>query len=430
MRLPEKSPQWNDVVKNRKEEVLKILTNKESAAMIFDFNKKYLYWSEVKHIFGNGKKAEVFWAAMKFFRDGHKEEKSFFKQIELKYNLLPEISRKLHYFDQQLAGNIVSQTNALGLEEKYIISSLMEEAIASSMIEGAVTTRKIAKEMLKEKRKPRSKSEKMILNNYKAMELISLRKKEKLTPKFLLDIQKTVTSGTLDNKNEEGVFRDNNDIVVGDFIESDKIAHIPPDHEKISGLIDELCRFANNESEEFIHPIIKGVIIHFLIGYIHPFNDGNGRTARSVFYWYMLSKGYWLFEYLAVSRRIVRSRKDYDLAYLYTEYDELDLTYFIKYNIECIDDSLKDLGKYIKEKQKEQLETRNIVDEKLGLNIRQVDILRKFRQAPNKLFTIKEIKTLYGVTYATARADLLSLAAKEIIKKKLAGKEFVFVFNG
>ena len=429
MKLPEKSPQWRETIQNNKDQVMEIITDQKHFATVLDFNKRYLYWSELKHRIKDKNQREAFWAAMKLMRDGKEENCRSLKKIKLKYSLLSEINRKLHYFDKQLAGNIASQTSTLGLEEKYIISSLMEEAIASSMIEGAATTRKIAKEMLQEGRKPKNKSEKMILNNYKVMETISSRKNEKLSPNFLLEIQKMVTNGTLDTKSDEGIFRDNNDIVVGDGMEADKIAHIPPDYKEIPSFIKELCLFANNEGEDFIHPIIKGIIIHFLIGYIHPFNDGNGRTARSIFYWYMLSRGYWLFEYLAVSRRIIRSRKEYDLAYLFTEYDELDLTYFIRYNIECIDDSLKDLFGYIREKQKEQQEMRNIVDEKLGLNIRQIDIVRKFRQEPNKLFTIKEIRGAYGVTYATARADLLLLAKKRVIRKNTAGKEFVFVFK-
>ena len=71
----------------------------------------------------------------------------------------------------------------------------------------------------------------------------------------------------------------------------------------------------------FIHPIVKGIIIHFLIAFIHPFVDGNGRTASAIFYWYMLRKGYWLTEYLSISRIISRSKRQYEKAYLYTECD-------------------------------------------------------------------------------------------------------------
>ena len=306
----------------------------------------------------------------------------------------------------------------------------MEEAIASSIIEGASTTRKIAKEMLKAKRKPKTRSERMIFNNYEAMQFVVSQKGTPLTPQLLIEIQKIITKGTLPNPEDEGRFRDNNDVVVGDPINPEIIAYIPPDYQKISVLIEEFCNFANKEGEEFIHPILKGIILHFLIGYIHPFNDGNGRTARSVFYWYLLSKGYWLFEYMAVSRRIVRSRKDYDLAYLYTEYDEMDLTYFMKYLIECIDDALKDMMEYIRQRQSEQKSIKKIIEEIPGINIRQAIILEEFMKNPSKLFTIKEISNTYKVVYQTARTDLLELAEKEIISKKVSGKTFMFTFEG
>jgi len=207
------------------------------------------------------------------------------------------------------------------------------------------------------------------------------------------------------------------------------IAHVPPDSKEIPNLIHELCNFANNESVEFIHPIIKGIILHFLIGYIHPFNDGNGRTARSIYYWYMLSQGYWLFEYMSLSRRIVRSRKEYDLAYLYTEYDEMDLTYFIKYNIKCIDESLNDLMDYVKKKQREQEDIKKIVQNFPELNLRQGMIIEEFMKHSSKLFAIKEISETFRVVYQTARTDLLLLASKGFIIKKISGKTFVFTFN-
>ena len=246
----------------------------------------------------------------------------------------------------------------------------MEEAIASSMIEGAATTRKAAKRMLKQRLKPKDKNEQMVLNGYETIQMIVKRKGEKLTPEFLLDIQSNITKETLKDSSDVGKFRDNNNIVVGDNSNPDIIYHIPPNYKKIKKMIEALCEFANNDGEEFLHPVLKGIALHFLLGYIHPFNDGNGRTARSVFYWYVLSRGYWLFEYMAISRRILRSKKNYGLAYLFTEYDEFDLTYFIKYNLEAIDDSWNDLLGYIKSKQKEQEDTQNIIEKIKELNFR------------------------------------------------------------
>lgn len=428
MQLPEKVIDWKRIFNRESQEMFKIVKEGGLFEEIFDFNKRYLYYSELKYRIKDESQRKYVWAFMKLLRS-EKQENVPFKQIRMKYSLLPDFNKKLHHFDKFLAGNIEIQTKTLGLQKRYIISSLMEEAIASSMIEGAATTRRIAKAMLREKRKPRSRDEKMITNNYSTMQFILEQKNNKITPELLLSIHKRITEGTLEDPDDEGRFRDNNNIMVGHTSNPDIIAHIPPDYKKIPELIEEFCSFANNDSEDFIHPIIKGIILHFLLGYIHPFNDGNGRTARSVFYWYLLSKGYWLFEYMAVSRRIVRSRKDYDLAYLYSEYDEMDLTYFIKYIIECIDDACTEMLEYIKRKQVQQEQTKKIIDENPDLNLRQAMILEEFAENPNKTFAIKEICVTYKVVYQTARTDLLLLAKKGFIKKKLDGRTFMFIFN-
>jgi hypothetical protein len=42
----------------------------------------------------------------------------------------------------------------------------------------------------------------------------------------------------------------------------------------------------------FIHPVMRAITLHFWLAYDHPFCDGNGRTARALFYWSMLKQGY------------------------------------------------------------------------------------------------------------------------------------------
>lgn len=55
-----------------------------------------------------------------------------------------------------------------------------------------------------------------------------------------------------------------------------------------------------------------------MIAYMHPFVDGNGRTARALFYWYMLKSGYWLTEYLSISRVIAKSKSPMKML-IYTQ---------------------------------------------------------------------------------------------------------------
>ena len=190
--------------------------------------------------------------------------------------------------------------------------------------------------------------------------------------------------------------------------------------------MEDFCEFASNDEGEFIHPVVKGIILHFLIGYIHPFSDGNGRTARTIFYWYMLSRGYWLFEYMSVSRIILRSKTKYGLAYLSTETDENDLTYFINYNLDTIDEALHDMEAYISKKQKEYSEALDLVQGINDINLRQAEILKNFMRRHEKNFVINEIMATYNVAYDTAHNELLHLTELGYLEKTKIKNKFVF----
>ncbi|WOF17251.1 Fic family protein [Methanoplanus sp. FWC-SCC4] len=394
-----------------------------------EFNNRYLYWDELRYRLPDPDRRTAAWLFMKMLRMVRYETPPY-SPLSLRYSATPEISRSLHIFDQYLFGNIKIHNKSIKLDQSYILSSLMEEAIASSILEGAATTHKAAKEMLRKGKKAANKSEQMVINNYRAMQHIMGQKDGPLTPEFILEVHRIVTENTLEDA-AVGRFRKSDDIVVADP-GTGTVHHVPPVHTEIPGMIEELCRFANAGDEDsgmFIHPVIKGIILHFLIGYIHPFEDGNGRCARSIFYWYVLSRGYWLFEYMPISRIILRSKKDYALAYLHTEYDEMDLTYFILYNIRCIEKARSDLLSYIEKKQTEQNATKAIIKTIPDINQRQADILRHMMENSDEYFTIREAMETHGVVYQTARTDLMNLADLGYIRKEKRGREFLFIFN-
>ena len=411
-----------------KKNLFKLLDDAQIRSFITKCSQEYIHWDQLRRKeTPKNINAEDIWAILKMFRS--QQYKLFkFNEWQFKYILLGDTQRKLHLLDKGAAGNLETNLTSInqGDKDKYMISSLMEEAIASSQLEGAATTRKIAKEILRLRRKPRNISEQMIVNGYETMQKIVKMKDKKITPKMILDLQSSITKDTLKNQEDEGRFRDNNEVVVGDPFDASKIYHTPPDYKQISKFMDEFCTFASDDEGEFIHPIIKGIILHFLIGYIHPFNDGNGRTARTIFYWYVLSRGYWLFEFMAISRILLHSKVRYGLAYLYTETDENDLTYFINYNLEAMESALIDMEKYIVKKKQEQQEAMNLVQGIKDINLRQAGILKDFIKEPEKHFIIVEVMSNYNVVYQTARNDLLSLTDRGYLEKVKIKNKFVF----
>jgi len=428
--LPEKPP--SDWTQDLTDGQNNYFTDDQFKKYVTEYNRRYLFWDELKYRMPNAGQRKRAWAVMKLYRSMRQEHVSY-PPLRLTYSIIAEIVKSLHAIDSYLTGNIRIHNKTIRLEKSYIINSFMEEAIASSILEGAATTRSIAKEMLRKGRKPKNSSEQMVLINYEAMNFILEHKDDPLTPALILEIHRLVTKGTIDRE-AVGQFRTHNDIVVANPA-TGVVYHTPPDFQEIGNFIEALCTFANqgvrdeDPGEDYIHPVIKGIILHFLIGYIHPFNDGNGRTARSLFYWYVLSRGYWLFEYMPISRIILRSNKKYSLAYLHTEYDEMDLTYFLLYNLSCINDAKKDLMKYLEEKQTEQIATKIIIRKIPDISQREGDILRTMMEQKEKYFTIREIMHQYNTVYETARTDLLHLADLGYILREKRGREFTFIIN-
>ncbi len=432
MKIPEKPPDYKKEAERR--DVFRLLKDRDISELVKKANERYYYWDELKYRIPNKcVSPKQVWSIVKVMRNFQYNDLDFGNQT-YHYVITDEIARKLHKFDLHLAGNIETLSGDFPMkgDKKFILNSLMEEAIASSQLEGASTTRRVAKEMLRENKKPANTSEQMIVNGYKAM--LKIRDMidkggTRLTPEMILEIHRTITEDTLRDKEDGGRFRDNNEVVVGDNIRIDRVYHEPVHFKKVPRLIEELCEFANSEESPFLHPLLKGIILHFLMGYIHPFNDGNGRTARALYYWYVLKRGYWMFEYMPISKRIKRSKSDYDRAYLYTETDDMDLTYFIRFNLIAIEDTLEDMLDYMTKKQRELEESLKLVSKDKGLNFRQADVLKSLMKHPGKRITIGEVRNTYNVVYQTARTDLLGLAAMGYLEKTKVKKTWIFTLN-
>ena len=284
--------------------------------------------------------------------------------------------------------------------------------------------------MLRENRKPRSSSEKMIVNDYRTMQRIKEIKDQTLTIETILELHKLITHGTLDDESFEGRFRTDDETVVGDPLESDKIYHRPPSYQKIPEYMEFLCKFANEETgSDFQHPLVKAIIIHYMIGYVHPFIDGNGRLARAMMYWYALKRNYWLFEHMAISK-VIKVRGKYGMAYLYSETDDNDITYFINYNLTSMEKALDNIRNYIARKQAEQKEAMKIVETHPELNFRQAEILKDMIKHWGEPVTMAEIMSKFNVVHQTARTDPQLLQKLGFLEMRKRGRSMYFTYTG
>lgn len=383
-------------------------SNEEIAQLVDAINSNYEYWDKVKYkSLPEGFTPQMLWAHVKASR--LRGMITVWEKYDINLCITSKMLRMCHEFDMKFGSFWETDNDAQSPEKKYYLSSsLMEEAIYSSKMEGASTTRVVAKEMLRKKKSPQNKAQQMIVNNYSTIRYIVEHKDEPLTEESLLYVHKLMTENTLDDPADAGRFRTNDKVVVADMIEGD-IVYTPPTYKDIPDFVETICDFFNNSNPRtFIHPIIKGIIIHFMVAYMHPFVDGNGRTARALFYWYMLKENYKLTEYMSISRVISKSKASYEKAFRYTENDGNDMGYFVAYNLKALEISFQQLREYIQRKQQEK-KAANTFMMAGNINYRQAMVLQRLTEEPDAILTVRDVQEQFSVSSMTARKDLTDL---------------------
>lgn len=427
-----KAPDWSGIFNKNTKKILGFSQDPEIRALVEKSDDRYYFWDKIRSqpLSKEYKKEEV-WAFIRFRRQIQSRPTPIhdINGAPFLFWLTDEMQQDLHLIDQNTSGNLAlcDPGNERDASARYMVSSLMEEAITSSQIEGAVTTIKDAKKMLLEKRNPKNKSEKMIYNNYQTMKLIKEKSEENLNLRMLLDLHLSITKDTLEAKEQEGRFRTpSENITVG--TPYGEVLFVPPNAAEIEERLEALCQFANDSSTKpFIHPVAKAIMLHFWMAYIHPFTDGNGRMARTLFYWYMLKHKYWLFEYTSISKTILKRTTRYGNAYLYAENDGNDLTYFIHFHIDVIMDAVEEFKKHVQEEIEKNHKARLEVTEYPDLNLRQTRIIQHVMTNPNEILTIKTHQNINQISYQSARTDLLTLVDQGWLKFFQKGLKFYFI---
>lgn len=402
-----------------------------TVSLISSLREDYPHWDKLRHLTPPvGLTSEDWWLGLKLGRAGSlrpitltAKDGTFFQ-----FSVPEVVQSELHKLDVG-AGQTMSGPDSITnpqTRDRYLVRSLMEEAITSSQLEGAVTTREVAKDMIRTGREPRDNSERMILNNFVTMRHIQDIKAESLTPELVFALHRLVTEGTLDDATAAGRFRRQDEHrVVGDAY--GEIFHEPPSAGELPTRLQAMCDFANCKTPGyFVHPTVRAIILHFWLAYDHPFVDGNGRTARALFYWTMLHHGYWLFEFISISHILRQAPIKYYRSFLDTESDDNDLTYFLVAQTRVISSSIEALHRYLDHKAEEFRELSRQVRALKLFNHRQAEVIRHALKHPGEQYTIASHRQTHQVVYQTARSDLLDLARRGILTKKARGKLLVF----
>jgi Fic family protein len=397
---------------------------------------RHLHWDKLKRLPApQGLTSKQWWLKTKLARANERRQLPLGDTYGRPFGFtLPDlVLRSLHHVDQRCSGEIAMEKAVTSEREagrRFLVNSLMEEAIRSSQLEGATTSRAVAKEMLRSGRAPKDRGERMIANNYRALQFVRDDLSGDLTLEAVLELHRIVTEGTLDNPDAAGRLQrpDEERVAVFDRDDREQPIHRPPPAEELPRRMELLCQFANgpDDGDQFIHPVVRAILLHFWLAYDHPFEDGNGRTARILFFWAMRKHGYWLAEYLPISRFIRKARAQYERAFLETETDEGDTTYFLIHQLKVIERAIDDLDRYLQRKIAEQSEMKTMLHTMDSLNGRQLVLLTHATKNPDHTYTFAGHARSNRVTHETARSDLGNLADRGLLTRQRRGRTYVF----
>lgn len=436
MRVPEPPPPFAELLKSLQAEPQRLIALISRTADLDD--TQYLPWDKLRYRKPpDGLTTEEWWLAVRIARNTMRRQIPLFDKDgnAFSYAIPDEIFRLTEEISRRASGIIAVPepvTNP-ATRDRYVVNSLIEEAITSSQLEGASTSRKVAKEMIRSGRNPNDRSERMILNNYNGMIRVGELRDKDLTPDLVCELHRIITEGTLDDPAAAGRIQSDPDpkqrvAVWGSGLAEERPVHVPPSAEQLPGRLQGLCDFANSVvKSHWVQPVLRSLAIHFMVGYDHYFEDGNGRTARLLFYWSMLRNGYWLTEFLTISSILRRAPAQYGRSFLYTEQDSGDLTYFFLYHLKVITRAINELDYYLARKVRELRETRVLLSATPGeYNHRQLALLELAIKEPHSAFTIESHGRSHSVSHETARNDLRNLESRGLLSRFKVGRHFAW----
>lgn len=320
-------------------------------------------------------------------------------------NYIAEISA----IRQSILDSKIKPSYDLFLKNAAIINSSHN----STSIEGNPLTIEEVKKLFEgEKLNAPSKSKNEVLNYFDVLK--NLENYESINKETILDIHKKVSKDTLRNNEFEGKYRET-PVIIGNVL-TGEINFTPPAPYKIPYLIEEFLEWFNQNQD--IYPVILAGIAHYEIVRIHPFVDGNGRTARVIATFILRLNGFDINAYFSLDEFYNLNRLNYEDALKSADKSQ-DLTEWLEYFTYGVLNSIK--------KVKKEIDNLPKFTHTIELNEKEISILN-FINEHNEI-TNREVCNLFNVSSQSGYNYLNSLKNKKIIKSIGSGRSVRYVLK-
>lgn len=313
-------------------------------------------------------------------------------------------------------------------ETKLRRKALLHNTHSSTAIEGNKLTLKQVEDLADGKKIIAADKDKQeVLNCLEAMECIPrLSQKGKIKVDDLLNIHKIVSKKTLRRSSESGAFR-KKQVYVGKRIFDgtgfhEIVEYMPPPTKDVPRLVEEFIKWLDHDKTWEIDPVVLAAIVHCEVARIHPFIDGNGRTARlfaTLIFWL---SGFDHRRIFALDDFYYRDRESYYGALKTVRQGDCDLSKWVEYFSDGVACSVAE----VKEAVLKLKGTRKTAGGKqITLTSRQMKIVEYI--SSNAKVTNRELRDVFDISAQAVHKELAKLVEIEIIKPEGKGRSVHYV---
>lgn len=339
-----------------------------------------------------------------------------------------------HYTDRIVKNiTITAESRAIILNSplvpKWEVSlrrdALIKSAHSSTAIEGnPLTIEEVSNLAAGRDVMVRRKDKQEVLNYLEALERIpDFAEKNPFLSDDLRTMHKLVIKDTLANPGDEGIFRNRQVYVINRA--TNEIIFTPPPTEEVPRLVDNFLGWFNSDEINEINPVIEAGITHYELVRIHPFVDGNGRTARLIATLVLSKRGFDVKRFFTLDDYYDNDRRSYYEALQRVDPKSIDTTSWLEYftegvavSINQVKDRVIGLSRDVKAlKEKGQI----------ALTERQMKIVERMIQ--NERIQINEVATLFSISRQAALKEMKKLIDMGVIKLKGSGRGAYYVLS-
>jgi len=301
--------------------------------------------------------------------------------------------------------------------------ALIKNAHASTAIEGnPLSLEQVSELAMGRDIMATRKAKAEVLNYLKVLEdLPVLAEDGKITEKVILKIHRLLTKDVLENPEDSGVYR-NRQVVIGNR-RTGVITFRPPDTKDVPILMKEFVKWLNSKEAPETNPVLTAGMSHYEFVRIHPFIDGNGRTARALASLILYLKGFDTKRFFALDDYYDSDRQSYYRALQSVDSKTLDITEWLKYftygvalQIEKVKERVLSLSSDLKRKQ---------LKGQIALTERQMRIVERINDYGH--ITNKTIREMFKLSDEGALKEIKKLLAIGVIKAEGKGRNIRYL---